>query len=215
MYEPHHFRIEDREEILAVIRANPFGLLITQGREGIEANPVPFTLAKDAGGRDVLRCHLARANPQWKAIGEGADALVVFQGGDHYVTPAWYATKKEHGKVVPTWNYVHVQVRGRAVAHDDLGFLADQVAALTDQHEAGRADPWRTTDAPAPFIAAHMRGIVGIEIAIEALTGKFKLSQNRPEADFKGVIEGLSGEKDTSGPTMAAFITQKSGTLLP
>lgn len=210
MYEPRHFKIEDRDELFAVIRAHPLGLLITTGAEGIEANPVPFTLAKSAEGKDLLTCHLARANAQWKAIGEGAEALVVFQGTNHYVTPEWYPAKKEHGKVVPTWNYVHVQLRGIARVRDDVDFVRMQIEALTSEHEAARAAPWKVADAPENFIAAQMRGIVGIEIEITHLTGKFKLSQNRSAEDFAGVAAGLAAEPDVSGPVMAGFIAEKS-----
>lgn len=215
MYEPRHFKIEAREEILSVIRAHPLGLLVTTGENGIEANPIPFTLAKDGEGRDVLRCHLARANAQWKSIGAGSDALVVFQGMDHYVTPSWYAAKREHGKVVPTWNYVHVQVRGQAYIREDAEFLLAQLNALTDQNEAGRKAPWKVSDAPEAYLAAQLRGIVGIEITIQSLSGKYKLSQNRTAEDFAGVTEGLGAETDAGGPVMAAFIAEKSGLIRP
>lgn len=214
MYEPQHFRIEDREELFAILRANPLGILISSGAGGLQANTIPFIVSKDADGRDVLRAHLARPNPQWRALAEGAEALVVFQGGDHYVTPSWYATKRETGKVVPTWNYVHIQVRGRASVHDDAGFIAAQIDALTDQQEGARVDPWAVNDAPEPFIAAQMRGIVGIEIAIESIAGKFKLSQNRQMPDREGVVEGLAAEPDAGGPAMAAFIREKTGGIL-
>ena len=214
MYEPQHFKIEDRDELFAVIRANPLGLLISGGAGGVMANPIPFIVAKDAAGSDVLRAHLARPNPQWRALAEGAEALVVFQGSDHYVTPSWYATKRETGKVVPTWNYVHIQVRGRASVHDDAGFVRTQIEALTEQQEGMRAAPWAVDDAPEPFIAAQMRGIVGIEVAIESIAGKFKLSQNRQMPDREGVVEGLAAEPDADGPAMAAFIREKTGGLL-
>jgi transcriptional regulator len=215
MYEPQHFRIEDRAELLAIIRAHPLGLLISVGADGLQANPVPFTLATDAAGKDLLRAHLARPNPQWRALIEAPEVLVAFQASGHYVTPSWYATKRETGKVVPTWNYVHVQVKGRASVREDEGFLRAQIAALTGDHEAARAEPWAVGDAPEPFIAAQMRGIVGIEIAVEAISGKFKLSQNRPEADFAGVIEGLAAEPDPEGPAMASFIEARRSRLKP
>lgn len=215
MYEPSHFKIEDREELFAVLRAHPLGILISSGTDGVIANPVPFVLAKDAEGRDMLRAHLARPNPQWRAIGEGAEVLIIFQGGEHYVTPAWYPAKREHGKVVPTWNYVHIQVRGRARVQDDAAFIANQIDQLTSQQEGSRAAPWAVSDAPDAFIAAQMRGIVGIEIAIDEIAGKFKLSQNRQEADFAGVIDGLAAETDVTGPAMAQFIAGKRGKLKP
>ena len=215
MYEPLHFKIEDREELFAILRANPLGILISSGAGGLQANPIPFVVSQDAEGRDVLRAHLARPNPQWRALAEGAEVLVVFQGGEHYVTPSWYQTKRETGKVVPTWNYVHIQVRGRASVHDNAVFVADQIDHLTAQQEGPRAAPWAVSDAPEPFIAAQMRGIVGIEIAIDEIAGKFKLSQNRQEADFAGVIEGLAAETDAAGPAMAGFIADRRGKLKP
>lgn len=215
MYQPPHFRLEDRDELFAVIRDNPLGILVSAGAGGLMANPLPFLLARNEAGADVLRVHLARANPQWQALRDGAEALVIFQGGEHYVTPAWYQTKKETGKVVPTWNYVHVQVRGRVSVHDDPAFIGAQIAALTDEHEGRRAEPWAVTDAPEAFIAAQMRGIVGVEIAIDAVAGKYKLSQNRQEADFEGVIAGLAAEDDASGPAMSGFTRERAGKLRP
>lgn len=214
MYEPKHFRIEDRDELFAVIRAHPLGLLISNGADGIEANPVPFVLAREEG-RDILRCHLARANGQWKSLAASSEALIVFHGTNHYVTPSWYAAKREHGRVVPTWNYVHVQVRGRASVHEDTTFLAAQIAALTEAHEGARVEPWAIGDAPEAFVAAQMRGIVGVEIGIERISGKFKLSQNRSEADFAGVVAGLSSESDDAGPAMSAFMREKDAMLRP
>lgn len=206
MYEPPHFRIEDRDAVFSIIRAHPFGLLISQGEDGILANPVPFLLEQDDAGLPVLRAHLARPNPQWRALAAHPEALVVFQGLDHYVTPGWYATKRESGKVVPTWNYVHVQVRGRVSLREDAAFLGRQIEALTRRHESGRADAWAVSDAPEAYIAAQMRGIVGLEIAITSWSGKAKLSQNRSMADQAGVMAGLAAEPDAAGPQMAALM---------
>lgn len=213
MYEPKHFKVEDRDELFAILSAHPLGILISADADGVQANPVPFTRAKNAEGGDVLRCHLARPNPQWQHIAAGARVLVVFQGGDHYVTPNWYPAKKEHGKAVPTWNYVHIQVEGKASVHENAEFLMAQISALTDDHEAGRAGRWSVSDAPEAYIAGQMRGIVGVEIAVETISGKFKLSQNRSEADFNGVVAGLASEADLAGPAMSAFIAGKSGLI--
>ncbi|OYU49131.1 MAG: transcriptional regulator [Rhizobiales bacterium PAR1] len=202
MYEPQHFKLEDQETLFAVIRANPLAILITNGPGGLMANPIPFLIAKNAAGEDVLRAHLARPNPQWRELADG-EVLVVFQGGDHYVTPGWYATKRETGKVVPTWNYVHIQVRGRASVQDNAEFVRAQIEALTDQQEMSRAEAWAVSDGPEAFITAQMRGIVGIEIAIDSISGKFKLSQNRNEADRQGVVSGLALEANAAGPAMA------------
>lgn len=205
MYQPPHFR-EDRLDVQhALIRANPFGVLITVGAAGIVANHIPFVL--DAGaGLGTLRCHVARANGQWNDLDGPHDALVVFQDVDRYVTPSWYATKRETGKVVPTWNYAVVHAYGRARAMDDPAWIARQIAQLTAQSEAGRAEPWHVTDAPAEFVAGQMKGIVGIEIEIARIEGKRKVSQNRPTADRAGVIAGLAAEGDERSLAMAALV---------
>lgn len=210
MYQPPHFRETDRERQTALMRANPFALLVTSGASGLLANGVPFTLDETAGPLGTLRCHLARANPQWRDCADGTDALVVFQGPDHYVTPSWYATKRETGKVVPTWNYAMVQVRGRARAVEDAEWLHAQVRALTQGHENRRAEPWSVDDAPPEFTASQVKGIVGIEIAIAAIEGKWKVSQNRPAADQAGVVAGLAGEDTPEAASMAALVAERS-----
>lgn len=209
MYQPPHFREDDRAAQHALIAARPLGLLVTAGPGGLQANAVPFLLEPDIGRNGTLRAHLAKANSQWREIGGGTEALVVFQGADAYVTPSWYETKRESGKVVPTWNYAMVQVRGTARAVEDAAWLHAQVSALTRSHEAQRSAPWAVTDAPAPFVAAQLKGIVGIEIAIREITGKWKVSQNRPEADRMGVAEGL--ESDAGGGSEMADLVRGLG----
>jgi transcriptional regulator len=194
MYQPPHFREDDRSVQHALIRAHPLGLLITAGAAGIVANPVPFLLDEEGGPKGTLRAHVARANAQWREIGDGAPVLVVFQGAESYVTPSWYRTKAETGKVVPTWNYAIVQARGDARIVDDPAWLHSQIDALTAQQEGRRQQPWQVGDAPEPFIAAQLKGIIGIEIAVTAIEGKWKVSQNRPEADREGVARGLREE---------------------
>jgi transcriptional regulator len=208
MYEPSHFKVEDRGQLHAVIRQHPLATLVTVGEDGLVANLVPFVLHADEGDNGVLRAHLARPNPQWKAIAAGAETLVVFTGVERYVTPAWYATKRETGKVVPTWNYVTVQVRGQARVVEDPVWLRSQLESLTLQQEAPRAEPWAVTDAPEPFIAAQARGIVGVEIEIVSIIGKFKLSQNRREDDRLGVLNGLSSDPETESQAMAALVKE-------
>jgi transcriptional regulator len=206
MYQPPHFREDDRATQIALIRAHPLGLLVTAEASGPVANLVPFLPVEEDGSTRLLG-HVARANPQWKAIRDGAPVLVVFQGVDTYITPSWYETKRETGKVVPTWNYAVVQVRGQARAVEDSDWLRRQVGLITDAHEAPRPDPWSVADAPEAFVAAQLRGIVGIEIEVAAIEGKWKVSQNRPAADIDGVVEGLeaaSGSPDAS--TMAALV---------
>jgi transcriptional regulator len=206
MYLPPHFRVDDRDSQLALIRAFPLGLLITAGPGGLMANPIPFVMDPDHGPCGRLRCHVARANTQWREIGEGTPALVVFTGAQHYISPNWYETKRETHKVVPTWNYAMVEASGHARAIEDADWLATQIADLTRLQEAHRPGGWAVSDAPEPFIAAQIRGIVGIEIELTALTGKWKVSQNRPEADRLGVIEGLRGEPDPAAAAMAELV---------
>lgn len=206
MYEPSHFKVEDREQLHAVIRQHPLASLVTVGEGGLIANLVPFVLHADEGESGVLRAHLARPNAQWKAIAAGAETLVIFTGVERYVTPAWYATKQETGKVVPTWNYVTVQVRGRARTIEDPTWLRAQLESLTQQQEAPRAEPWAVSDAPEPFIVAQARGIVGVEVEIASIVGKFKLSQNRREDDKLGVLNGLSADPATDAQAMASLV---------
>jgi transcriptional regulator len=209
MYEPPHFREPDRATCHALIRARPLGLLISAGHLGLMANPIPFLLDPHAGEQGVLRCHVARANPQWKQFLTPVAALVIFQEHDHYIHPGWYETKRESGKVVPTWNYSMVQVHGNAKAIEDAQWLARQIRDLTGMMEGQYPEPWAVDDAPEPFIAAQIRGIVGIEITITDLRGKWKVSQNRNEADRKGVIEGLSNEGTPSAEAMAELVKDR------
>ena len=191
MYQPEHFR-EDRVAVQhQLIRDHPLGLLINSGGEGLTANFLPFLIDPVEGGTGVLRAHLARANDQWRALVDVEECLVVFQGPQAYVTPSWYATKPETGKVVPTWNYATVHAWGRPRIIQDAGWLRNQIEALTDQREAAFAEPWRVDDAPAPFIDAQIRGIVGLEIPITRMEGKWKVSQNRSLADRLGVANAL------------------------
>jgi len=211
MYLPAHFA-ESRPQVLRdFIAAQPLGLLVTQNRAGgIDANSVPFFLdAGDEASPGVLRAHVARANPLWKEARDDVDALVVFQGPQGYVSPAWYPSKAEHGKVVPTWNYLMVQARGRLRAVDDKAWLRAFVTRLTDHHEGGRAAPWAVTDAPADFIEATLGAIVGIEIPLSSLVGKWKVSQNRSAADRAGVADGLVRERDDA--VLAAEVSAPGG----
>jgi transcriptional regulator len=196
MYQPAHFA-ESRPEVLqALVRAHPFGLLVTQDGDGaLTANGIPFVLDADpAGGPGILRAHVARANPMWKAAGGERESLVVFQGPQAYVSPAWYASKAEHGKVVPTWNYVMVQARGRLRAIEDPAWLHAFVSRLSDRHEQPRPAPWAVSDAPADYVASMLKAVVGLELVLTSLVGKWKVTQNRSAADREGVVRGLSEE---------------------
>lgn len=211
MYQPPLFR-ETRPEILhELIRAHPLGLLISVGDDGPVADPLPFLLDADAGDHGRLLVHMARANPQWRIISEnpGKRVMVVFQGVNTYVTPSWYETKRETGKVVPTWNYAIVQVRGMARIVDERDWLAWQINALTEKQENPRADPWHVSDAPEPFIESQIKAIIGMEIVIDSIEGKWKVSQNRPAADQKGVVEGLTHEVHTDAAAEMAGLVQR------
>ncbi len=221
MYSPAHFA-EHRPEVLhRLIREQPFGLLVTQSVSSgmLVADGVPFILDDDpAGGPGVLRTHVARANPLWREARTDLDSLVVFQGAQAYVSPAWYPGKAEHGKVVPTWNYVMVQACGRLRAIDDAAWLHAFVSRLTDRHEATREVPWAVSDAPAPYIEQMTKAIVGIEIVLSSIEGKWKVTQNRSAADREGVARGLVAERGADDvasaerAAMAAEVRAPGGT---
>ena len=209
MYSPAHFK-EDRPELLhQLVREHPLGLLITLGDQGLEANPIPFLLDVEANGQAVLRAHVARANPVWREARTDIDTLVVFQGPQAYISPNWYATKAENGKAVPTWNYITVQARGRLAVRDDAAWLRELVTRLTQRHEeATQAQPWAVSDAPPDYIDAMLRAIVGIEIALTSLQGKWKLSQNHPAVNREGVSQGLRALGGDRALAVAAAVEQ-------
>ena len=201
MYVPPAFA-ETRIDVLqGAMRRTGLANLVTVGTAGLLASPLPLMLDAAAGPYGTLYGHLARANPQWQDT-PTADGLAIFMGPDAYVSPGWYATKQETGKVVPTWNYITVHAAGPVSFFEDVDELLDVVTRLTDRHEEGRAAPWAVSDAPAPFVAGQLKGIVGFRMPIRALQGKWKLSQNRPPADRAGVAAGMAAE----GTAMAALI---------
>ena len=211
MYLPAHFK-ESRPEVLhSLLRTHPLGLLVTQNNaqdsNGLQADAIPFMLDPERGEFGTLVAHVARANPLWREARTDVESLVVFQGPQAYVSPAWYPSKQETGKVVPTWNYVMVEARGRLRVIDDAAWVHALVTRLTDHHEAARTDaprtPWKVTDAPDDYIASMQRAIVGIEIELTALNGKWKVSQNRSTADRAGVAAGLAAH------AMAALVEPK------
>jgi transcriptional regulator len=206
MYRPPAFR-EDRLDLLhALIESHRLGTIVTHGAGGLEANVVPFTLDRSRGPHGTLKAHMAKANGQLAALREGGEALVLFQGAESYITPSWYPSKQEHGKVVPTWNYVLVEARGRPVVIEDPAWLLAQIGELTDANESKRPAPWAVSDAPEPYVAAQLKGIFGIELEITRIEGKWKTSQNRPEADRVGVAEGLAAEGDAE---MAEWVARR------
>ncbi len=209
MYQPPQFR-DDRAEVQhALIRKYPLGLLVTAGQSGLMANLAPFLIDEAGPGPAVLRCHLARANPQWRELAGLDECMVVFQGPQAYVSPSWYPSKRETGMVVPTWNYAAVHVWGRPNAFEDEAWLRQQVASLTASQEAGRAQPWSVSDAPPDYIGAQLKGIVGVAIPISRIEGKWKVSQNRPDRDRAGAVEGLLNE--AGGEPMARLVAECGG----
>lgn len=196
MYTPPAFAEHDAEAIAAIIRAARLPILVSTGPGGIEASHLPLLYHAEPAPHGRLIGHLARANPQWRALRDGAPAMAIFQAHDFYVSPNWYETKRETGKVVPTWNYEAVHAYGPVEIVEDAAGLHEIVAALTERHEATQPAPWRVEDAPADYRAAQYKGIVGVVMTIERIVAKRKLSQNRPPADRQGVIAGLEAAGD-------------------
>lgn len=194
MHCPSIFREERLDVLHGLITAHPLATLITAGNAGLMANLIPFTL-HGGGEYGILRAHLARGNKQLDALREATEALVVFRGPECYVTPSWYPSKAEHGKVVPTWNYAVVQARGMPLVIDDASWGHAQIDQMTANLENGRNHPWKVSDAPNDFIANQLKGIVGVEIPIRSIEGKWKVSQNRLAMDRQGVINGLRAER--------------------
>lgn len=205
MYLPSHFEETRPETLHGLIRAHPLGLLVTQGGAGPQANPLPWLLDTAAGPHGTLRGHVARANPVWREA-DGAEVLAVFQGPQAYVSPGWYPAKAEHGKVVPTWNYTMVQARGRLRAVQDAAWLHTLVSRLTETHEQGLPRPWAVSDAPRDYLEKMLAAIVGLEVEITALAGKWKVSQNRGAADRAGVAQGLAELPGDAAAAMAALV---------
>ncbi|MEP9398965.1 FMN-binding negative transcriptional regulator [Mesorhizobium sp. KR2-14] len=205
MYTPPAFAVTDAAELYGMIRQCPLASFITATPEGPMATPLPMLLDANEGESGVLYAHLARPNPQWQAdvIGHG---LAVFMGPDAYVSPSWYASKAEHGKVVPTWNYMAVQASGPVEFFSDAERLLDVVTRLTNLHEGTRQAPWAVTDAPQAYVTAQLRGIVGVRMPIVSLEGKRKMSQNRPEADRRGVKQGLAASSHESDRVVSDLI---------
>lgn len=205
MYTPPAFREEDPTILRQIIREARLSTLVTATSDGLFATPLPLFLDETEGSHGVIYGHLAKANTQWKAAPIG-EALVVFSGPDAYVTPSWYASKQEHGKVVPTWNYVAVHAYGPVEFFDDEVRLHQAVTRLTKIYEQAREKPWAVTDAPDTFIRSQLKGIVGIRLPIARIEGKRKMSQNRPDADRIGVALGLGQSERESDRHVSTMI---------
>lgn len=208
MYTPRAFALDDLPQIQHLIQHTRLAQLVTVGEDGLQASHLPLLLNPDEGPNGTLYGHLAKANPQWRELQNGSEALVIFAGADAYISPAFYPAKAEHGKVVPTWNYIAVHAYGKAEVFSDAERLLKVVTALTERHESGRAQPWAVSDAPADYIDGMLKAIVGFALPIERVIGKHKLSQNRSAADMAGVREGLAASTDVRDQTLARFIPQ-------
>lgn len=196
MYVPGHFAAD--EELLGeLLRNHGAADLVTQTDDGLVATMLPFVYVPEAGEHGALHGHVARNNDQWKRPARG-ESLVIVRGPDAYISPSWYASKAEHGRVVPTWNYITAHVYGQLVVHDDAEWKEDLVRRLTAKHEGRREHPWAVDDAPRAYVEGQLRAIVGVELLITRVEAKAKLSQNRPAADVDGVIEGLRERGDTA-----------------
>ena len=206
MYVPSHFE-ETRTEVLhQLIRDHSQAVLVTLGSGGLTANHIPFELDPDPAPFGTLRGHVARANPVWHDFSKEMEALVVFQGPQAYISPSWYETKKQTGKVVPTYNYIVVHAHGALRVVQDQAWLRDLVERLTNRFEGQKSEPWRVTDAPGEFVNKLLGAIVGLEMPVTRLIGKWKLSQNRPQEDRDGVVRGLSESGDADQLAMARLV---------
>ncbi len=208
MYVPQHFDETDVSVLHQLVSSHPLGAVITMTAAGLDANHIPLVLHADPAPLGTLHGHVSRANPLWREASPSVDALIIFQGPEAYISPSWYPAKQEHGRVVPTWNYVVVHAHGRLRAIDDPAWVRAHVEQLTRTHEAHRDVPWQVTDAPADFINPLIKGIVGLELVMTRLTGKWKVGQNRSAADREGAAAAL--EREGAG-AMAALVRDGSG----
>ena len=206
MYVPKHFEQTEVEAIQALITANPLGSLVAVGPSGLGANHIPFELVAEPNPYGALFGHIARANPLWREVSEGSEALVIFLGANAYISPSWYPSKKSHGKVVPTWNYVVAHAHGRIRFIDDVDWVSAHIERLTNREESGFAQPWSVRDAPSDFTEKMLGAVIGIEIAITSLDGRWKVSQNRSNPDRSGVAEALRKQGAAGAHEMAAYI---------
>lgn len=209
MYVPAHFAETDPDVLRALVAAHPLGTWATLADGEIVVNHVPFMLERERGPHGTLVGHVARANPVWQLLSPGIPSVVVFQGADAYVSPSWYPGKQAHGKVVPTWNYAIVHAHGIPRAIEDRAWLHALVTRLTNTHEAKQAAPWQVADAPAEYVDRMLGAIVGIEIPITTLVGKWKVSQNRSRVDMQGVAAGLLARNDAVAADMAGLVAAR------
>lgn len=210
MYMPAPFNEERPDVLYDFIEKNPLGILVANVERGLDANHIPFELDRKQGMFGMLHSHVARKNPVWQELKPEQEVLVIFRSADAYISPGWYPSKRETGRQVPTWNYIVVHAHGRAMVRDSESYVRGMVARLTRTHEAAQSKPWRMTDGPKDFIDMMLKNIVGIEIEITRLSGKWKLSQNKESRDIHGAVEGLKeqGETVISDEMLAGIRTQ-------
>ncbi|MEN3364666.1 MAG: transcriptional regulator [Burkholderiales bacterium] len=206
MYVPSQFEEQRPEVLRQLIHQHPLGALVTLGQDGLNANHIPFEFDPGPAPFGTLRAHVARSNPVWSDFANDVEAMVLFQGAQAYISPSWYATKQENGKVVPTYNYMVVHAYGPMRVIDDPAWLLGLVERLTGRHEADRAGPWKVSDAPRDYVDKLLGAIVGIEIPVSRLVGKWKVSQNQPPANRAGVARGLQEVGDDNALAMARAV---------
>jgi transcriptional regulator len=211
MYIPRHNEEKRISVMQALMVSQPLGTLVTLGASGLFASHVPMVLEEDGSQFGVLKCHISRANTQWRDFVPAVDALAIFAGHQHYISPTWYPGTKEHGKEVPTWNYAVVHAYGPLKVIQDEQWLLTNVEKLTAIHEAASPVPWKVSDAPEDFIKSQLKGIIGLELTIQRLEGKWKVSQNRTEEERKGVIEGLAKLDTPKSLAMKALVEEALG----
>ncbi|MHB8635676.1 MAG: FMN-binding negative transcriptional regulator [Fimbriimonadaceae bacterium] len=215
MYIPKHFEQASVEVMHDLIRERPLATIVTWGVDGLSANHIPLHLSPSPSPYGTLLGHVARANSMWRDSNPAGEALAIFHGPDAYVSPSWYATKRETGKVVPTWNYAVVHAYGKLVVHDDPAWVRTQLDALTLDNEAPLAAPWTPEDAPAGYIEKLTHAIVGIEIVVTRLLGKWKVSQNQPPENRAGVVAGLETRGSLDMATLVMDVSQQPSTATP
>lgn len=209
MYVPEHFKEERVPTMHAAIRTYGFGTLVTSGEQELEASHLPLLLEPEPAPLGTLLGHLARANPQWQRVKPGTEALAIFLGPNTYITPSWYPSKQQNGKVVPTWNYLAIHAYGTLSFFDDPGELRAHVGKMTDTHERGRDAPWAVSDAPDRFVEQMLKAIVGFTLRITRLEGKWKMSQNRPAQDVTGVLDGLAREDNAQHRQVSELVAER------
>ncbi len=207
MYTPAYHAFNDIDQMYAHIAKYPLGAWVCHVRGQLIANHLPFVRDAQHGSHGRLVAHVSRANPVWRELAEGAPSVVMFMGPSAYITPSWYPGKRQHGKVVPTWNYVTVHVHGMARAINDARWILEALNRLTDAQEAKQAQPWKVADAPPEYIDKLLKAVVGIEITIDRIEGRLKVSQDKAEPDRRGIVEGLRQGTDTLGHVLAGLVS--------